>query len=386
MNLVVVSHKEVWPAAHCSNFATRGGFPAQMHALSELFDGAQLCVPLVAQPCDGSETVLDGHNLEIVGLRRVGGRGVWRKLAFPFWFLATLPRLARVMHRADAVHAPIPGDVGTAGILVAELLRKPLLVRYCGDWTQPKTKPEQLWRWYMQRRAGGRRVMLATGQGDRPPSDNSSMRWIFSTTLQREDLAFGVPRTALGSPLRLVIVGRQVGKKGTDVALRTLRELHDRGIASTLDVAGDGPDLSQFRALADELSVAPAVTFHGEIDHHSVLRLLARSDLMIFPTTSSEGFPKVVVEAFACGVPVVSTTVSTLEPLIAGAGIALHEVSPTSFADAVAALRSDPDRYAAMSQTAIDKASRLTLDTWRDELAEILSRAWGPLRSGAPTP
>ena len=36
-----------------------------------------------------------------------------------------------------------------AGILVAELLRKPLLVRYCGDWTNPKTKPEHLWRWYV---------------------------------------------------------------------------------------------------------------------------------------------------------------------------------------------------------------------------------------------
>lgn len=383
MNLVVVSHKEVWPAAtDCSLFATRGGFPAQMNALSEIFDGAKICVPVVGNPKDGSETLLTGHNLEVVGLPNLGGRGLWRKLSFPFWLLATLPKLVRVMHRADAIHAPIPGDVGTAGIIVAELLRKPLMVRYCGDWTQPKTKAERLWRSYMERRAGGRRVMLATGQDVRPPSGNSSMRWIFSTTLMREDLAFGVPRTTLATPLRLVIVSRQVRQKGIDVALHTLRELHDRGIECTLDVAGDGPDLMQFKQLADQLSIASAVTFHGEIDHDSVLRLLTRSDLMIFPTTSSEGFPKVVVEAFACGVPVVSTTVSTLAPLLADAGVALSEVSPSSFADAIASLLSDPEQYVSMSQRAIEKASLLTLDTWRDEIAKILSLAWGPLRSG----
>ena len=387
MNLVVVSHKEVWPSAtDGSRFATRGGFPAQMYALSEIFDSAQICVPVVAQPKDGSETMLAGHNLEVVGLHNVSGRGLWRKLAWPFWFLSTLPRLVRIARRADAIHAPIPGDVGTAGILVAELLRKPLLVRYCGDWTSPKTKPEHLWRWYMERRAGGRRVMLATGHDARPPSGNSAMRWIFSTTLMQEDLAFGVPRTSLTTPLRLVIVSRQVRQKGIGVALHTLRELHDRGIECTLDVAGDGPDLSHFKQLADQLSISSAVTFHGEIDHDRVLRLLHRSDLMIFPTTSSEGFPKVVVEAFACGLPVVSTTVSTMEPLLAGAGVALAEVSPDSFANAIANLLSDPDQYASMSQRAIEKASLLTLDTWRDEIAKILSLAWGPLRSGGPTP
>ena len=382
MKLAVVSHKEVWPSStDGSHFATRGGFPAQMRALSEIFDHAQICVPVVGKPGDGSETPLVADNLEVLTLRNVPGKGSWRKASYPIWFLATLPRLARVALRADAIHAPIPGDVGTAGIIVAEVLRKPLFVRYCGDWTCPKTRAERLWRWYMEKRAGGRRVMLVTGEGATPPSANSSLRWIFSTTLTEEDLAFGRPRVKLGSPIRLVIVSRQVRPKGTEVALRTVRLLRDRGLEATLDVAGDGPDLSRFRALADELSIASQVAFHGELDHLGVLQLLARSDLMIFPTTSSEGFPKVIGEAFACGLPVLSTKVSTLEGLVSSAGVTLGNVDARSFADAVEELRDRPDLYASMSRDAIEKARRLTIGHWRDEVGQALERAWGHLRA-----
>src|SRR5688572_28597774 len=76
MKLVVVSHKEGWRSAtDASHFATRGGFPAQMNALSEIFDGAKVCVPVVAQPSTGSETVLAGHHLQVVSLRSVSGSG-----------------------------------------------------------------------------------------------------------------------------------------------------------------------------------------------------------------------------------------------------------------------------------------------------------------------
>ena len=43
------------------------------------------------------------------------------------------------MTRADAVHVAIPGDVGTIGLVAALVLRKPMFVRYCGNWNSQKS-------------------------------------------------------------------------------------------------------------------------------------------------------------------------------------------------------------------------------------------------------
>lgn len=67
----------------------------------------------------------------------------------------------------------------------------------------------------------------------------------------------------LTAPLRLGIAARLVGLKGISVALLTLKNLLDRGINVTLDIAGKGPDEHQFIQLAQKLGIAGNVNFLG---------------------------------------------------------------------------------------------------------------------------
>jgi glycosyltransferase involved in cell wall biosynthesis len=384
MNLVVFSHKSCWRSGSVPNeFETDGGFPFQMQALSELFETTTLVVPGEPTRASGGGSPLRGNRLSVVPLTPPSGRGIRRKLAFPFWVIRNAAVLLREASRADAIHAPVPGDVGTIGMFLAFLLRKPLFVRYCGNWLAPRTAAERFWKWTMERYAGGRNVVLATGGAQHGPSGNPAIQWIFATALTDRMLdacgagRFGPPR----EQTRLVIACRQEREKGTGTVIESLPLILKDFPEASLDVIGGGSALSEFKALASSLGVSRRTRFHGKVDHASVVSLLKQADLFCYPT-ASEGFPKVVVEALACGLPVLTTRVSVLPQLIGvGCGMLLEEATPEAVARGVVSCLEDNDRYRAMSARAIETARQYSLERWRDAVGQILQDAWGPLRA-----
>ncbi|MGH9364473.1 MAG: glycosyltransferase, partial [Thermoanaerobaculia bacterium] len=235
------------------------------------------------------------------------------------------------------MHAPIPGDIGTIGMILAFVLRKPLFVRHCGNWFVQKTIAEHFWKRVMERFAGDGNVMLATGGAPESPSRrNARIRWIFSTSLTEEELetCFRYREQLPGDHPKLIIVCRQEREKGTGVVIESLPLLLKDYPGATLDVVGDGGALAEFEDLAARLGVRDRVTFHGRVDHASVVRRLQHADLFCFPTVSSEGFPKVVLEALACGLPVLTTRVSVLPSLVGlECGLLLDEVTPAAVAE-----------------------------------------------------
>jgi glycosyltransferase involved in cell wall biosynthesis len=342
-------------------------------------------------PCSSTTTrdggmSLTGRNLSIRPLTNPAGSGLLRKAALLFWLVRNTPLLIREVHRADVVHAPIPGDIGTIGMLLALLWRKPLFVRYCGNWLVQRTTAEYFWRWFMQRFAAGRNVMLATGGAPEPPSrHNPNVRWIFSTSLPQQELTACSKRRdpPASDCARLIIVCRQERGKGIETVIESLPLVLKTFPGATLDVVGDGAELSNFKLLAAAHKVGSQVTFHGKVDHAKVLRLLQQADLFCYPT-ASEGFPKAVLEALACGLPVVTTRVSVLPKLIeTGSGLLLEEVTPEAVALAVVDCLSDADRYRRMSARALETASQYSLERWRDTIGDLLRAACGPLRSDA---
>lgn len=148
-----------------TGYATDGGFPFQMRALSELFDETTLLLPLAKHTISSGTMPLTGHNLSIRPLTLPVGQGWLRKLGFSWWLIRNGISVCLAIWRAGGVHVPIPGDVGTIGLVIALLLRKPLFIRHCGNWNRPKTNAEWVWRWIMERFAGGKNVFMATGGG-----------------------------------------------------------------------------------------------------------------------------------------------------------------------------------------------------------------------------
>lgn len=224
--------------------------------------------------------------------------------------------------------------------------------------------------------------MLATG-GDsaRPSALNPAVQWIFSTSLTGHEIeSVGQPRRLdARKNARLIIVARQEHGKGTNTVIRSLRELLADFPALQLDVVGDGGALAELKQLAASLQIADRVVFHGKVNHDAVLQLLRQADLFCYPT-DSEGFPKVVLEALATGLPVITTRVSILPQLIGqGGGVLLDAATPAQLAEAVRRCLGDAELYNQMSKSAAATARGYTLENWRDTIGRHLQSAWGKL-------
>jgi glycosyltransferase involved in cell wall biosynthesis len=356
-----------------------------MQAISELFDETRLLIPVTQIAHPVGEVGISGKMLSVIPLTAPSGKDSERKLLLVPWLFKSFPRILRELRRADAVHTPIPSDIGTIGLLLAMILGKPLLVRHCGNWALRRTIAEHFWRWLLERTAGDRTVVLATGGAETRPSErNPNIRWIFSTSLREFELqgCASVRTDFTKNGPRLIIACRQERAKGTGVVIESLSLLEHEYPEVSLDVVGDGSALADFQKLAEECSVAHRVRFHGKVDHAGVMQLLKSADLFCFPTTSSEGFPKAVLEALACGLPVVSTRVSVLGELVgAGGGTLLVDATPAEVARAIRWCLADVARYEQLSSAAIRTAAQYSLERWRDTIASFLTPGWGPLSS-----
>jgi glycosyltransferase involved in cell wall biosynthesis len=381
MHLLVISSKPCWRSnASHSGYATDGGFPFQMQFLSQLFDSTLLAVPVLPSGEVKGELPLSGRNVNVLPLDMPRSSGMFRKILVIPWLIKNGWPILHAVRNADAVHAPIPGDIPTLGMLAAFILHKPLFVRHCGNWAVQRTLAERFWRWFMERYGGGRNVMLATGGMTEPPSRyNLNLAWIFSTSLTEHELQMLNEKPKRDSGLRLIIVCRQEVGKGTDLLVRSLPLILEAFPDASLDVVGDGSALPQLKMLASEIGVEQKVSFHGRVGHQQVLELLHRATLFCYPTRS-EGFPKAVLEALACGLPVVTTRVSVLTHLISrGCGQLLDEATPNAITQAVKQCLTDEAAYLRMSLAAREVARGYSLECWRDTIGVHLRAQWGPL-------
>jgi len=384
MQLTILSHKETWRDSESpSDFATIGGFPFQMKAISELFDRTILMVPVRSFPAPPGLRPMTGHNMSILALDEPAGRDLRRKISIITWLPVNLSGIWRNVRQADAVHAPIPGDIGTIGLLVALAQRKPLFVRHCGSWGNTTTLADRFLNWLLPRIAGGRNVVMATGGGDTPPCpQNTNIQWIFSTTLTQAEynsIQAADPWQA-GQPLRLVTASRLAPSKNTAAILHAFPQILDKLPNTSLDVLGEGDARGALEQSAAELGIGDRVRFHGNVPHEQVIDTLSHSHIFVFPTQVKEGFPKAVLEAMACGLPVIASDVSVIPHLIGVQnGCILADTTPEAVSQAVLNLTSNPRRLSEMSASARETAGAYTLEAWRDTIGEQLQAAWGPL-------
>jgi glycosyltransferase involved in cell wall biosynthesis len=112
---------------------------------------------------------------------------------------------------------------------------------------------------------------------------------------------------------RIIFIGRLDYLKGVDILLQALRTLIDAQIPAQLDILGDGPDREKLTQLSNKLGPRDSIIFHGTVN--GVAPYLQQASLFVLPSLS-EGMPNVVLEAMACGLPVVATRVGGIVDII----------------------------------------------------------------------
>lgn len=121
-----------------------------------------------------------------------------------------------------------------------------------------------------------------------------------------------VPAGDRRGPVRIVSVGRLVEKKGFPDLLQACALVRAAGHGFTCDIYGDGPLADQLERLRDRLGLAGVVVFRGQQDQEGITEALTGADVFaLTPCVADDGdrdgIPNAIVEAMACGLPVVTT-------------------------------------------------------------------------------
>lgn len=136
--------------------------------------------------------------------------------------------------------------------------------------------------------------------------------------------------------------------KGHKYLIEGCRQLAERGYVFDCHLVGDGPVQAKVEQQIVESGLADCFHLHGGLPREQVLAILARADVKVLASVRTkngkrEGIPVVLMEAMACGMPVVVSKISGIPELVDDlkAGILVQPGDAVGFADALQKLADD---------------------------------------------
>jgi glycosyltransferase involved in cell wall biosynthesis len=133
----------------------------------------------------------------------------------------------------------------------------------------------------------------------------------------------------------VISLGRIVEHKNLPLLVACFEVLKRRGYPGRLTIAGEGPAMADLRRMVEASPSAADIAILGSVRDAEKAQLLARSDLLVV-TSQREGFPRVVAEAMASGLPVLTAAYpgNGTKEVVREAGCGLvADPNPTALAD-----------------------------------------------------
>jgi glycosyltransferase involved in cell wall biosynthesis len=139
-------------------------------------------------------------------------------------------------------------------------------------------------------------------------------------------------------------VGNLRWQKDYPTLLRAFARFCERDPSYELLIAGEGPDRAALEEQVAVLGLTRRVRFLGMLDREAV-RERFRSSRALVLSSISEGFPKVLIEAMACGTPVVATDVGDCRAVIGEAGTIVPPSDEEALTEAMWRMANDDTMY-----------------------------------------
>lgn len=197
------------------------------------------------------------------------------------------------------------------------------------------------------------------------------MEPIISSTLTCDD--FVVERSVdLHRPVRLLYVGYLKHMKGLEYLVEAMVLIRSEGVEAELSLVGEGPSAGELRERVHRYGLESAVRFHGFVaDAGALHRHFDAADVFVFPSLS-EGSPRVVLEALARGLPVISTPVGSVPEMLKDGESALFVPcrDARALAEAVIRLIRDDGLRQCLSTNGLRIAREHTVEGFVGRLAE----------------
>lgn len=172
---------------------------------------------------------------------------------------------------------------------------------------------------------------------------------------------------------RVVTTGSLIWRKGHEYGLQAVRMLIDRGVNARFDVIGDGPDRQRLLYTIHDLGLEKAVVLHGSRKAAQVVQLLQQANAFLL-SSLSEGISNAVLEAMACGLPVVTTDCGGMAEAVSDGveGFLVPVRDPEAMASALSKLAAEQVQAQKMGKAARERILRqFTLDQQVSQWLEL---------------
>jgi phosphatidylinositol alpha-mannosyltransferase len=193
-----------------------------------------------------------------------------------------------------------------------------------------------------------------------------------------------LPRFDDGTP-NILFVGRHDPRKGLPELVHACAALASGGVPFRLIVVGDGVLRRRIESMARG-ALDGRIHFEGRVSNERLPRYYASADLFCSPARGGESFGIVLLEAMACGVPVVATDLPGYRTVLTPGreGLVVPPRDAAALAVALRTLLHDPGRRAEMGARGMETARRYAWPSVAARLEAIYHSVVGPASTPVP--
>ncbi len=173
----------------------------------------------------------------------------------------------------------------------------------------------------------------------------------------------------------VLFVSRLVSYKNPDVLIKAIQMVRKNIPNVNCYIIGDGPEKQKLFALTKELNLEENVKFTGFMESEEIFSFMKSSKIFVFPSTV-EGFGMVIIEAFACGLPVIginSQSSRCVSELIEDGknGFLLNKLDENMFAEKITLLLKDENLRNKMGNNGKNIANKYDWDKITNEVEKL---------------
>lgn len=176
--------------------------------------------------------------------------------------------------------------------------------------------------------------------------------------------------------VKLLYAGRVSMEKRLDLLIETLAEL--KHLNWKLQIVGEGPLLKNLKRQVIRNELVERIEFSSWKRREELVKIYQQADVFVFPSTS-EGMPNVVLEAMACGLPVITSRIPGCEELVEDGvnGFLIEPLNKDQLKAALIKLISSPEQRGQLGEQSISKAKAYSWERVGQSYFELLQRIAG---------
>ena len=391
MTLGILYHMPFWQDADGSLWEVEGSFARYVDSLAPYFDEIVLCVPVFDRPQTGGSRVR-AANVSLAPLPYFPGP----KQFYP-QVMRVLPRLRQWVARCDVINLRVPTPAAIFAFRVARKIR-PTFLLVVGDYRALRqhlgyrgvkralfAAYVAMEEWAIDHMAA-RSLTFVNGAAlrDKHAAPGRRVHETKTSTLHASDIA-DRNDALTGTVVRILTVSRIDPRKGLQVLPSVVAALRGTGWQARADIVGPvvGQNGERERtAIVDTaraLGVGAHVALRGAVPLDQLLPMYREFDVFVLPTKPGEGIPRVLLEAMANGLPVITTRVAGISSLVTHEqnGLLVDGDSADAITTAIKRLVEDAGLRQRVIANGYETARAHTVERQAEQMMQVVSSELG---------